>query len=66
VIKVCGCGCGCGSESDDDYEEVIREDIMVPCKYCGTLFPQNVTTCPNCGAKRKAKSNLLIKAYFME
>ncbi|MCS7114083.1 MAG: hypothetical protein N3F10_04665 [Candidatus Bathyarchaeota archaeon] len=33
-------------------KEVIREVVMVPCKYCGTLFPQTEITCPHCGAKR--------------
>jgi hypothetical protein len=32
--------------------EVIREVVMIPCKYCGGLMPQTETTCPNCGAKR--------------
>lgn len=32
--------------------EVIREVVMVPCKYCGTLFPQMETVCPHCGARR--------------
>ncbi len=32
--------------------EVIREVVMIPCKYCGTLFPQTETVCPNCGARR--------------
>jgi hypothetical protein len=32
--------------------EVIREVVMIPCKYCGTLMPQTETVCPNCGAKR--------------
>ena len=49
---MCGFGCGCGS--DDDNEEVTPKVAMVACKYCGTLFPQNVTVCPNCGAKRTA------------
>lgn len=35
-------------------KEVIREVVMVPCKYCGTLFPQTDIVCPNCGAKRTA------------
>lgn len=35
-------------------KEVIREVVMVPCKYCGTLFPQTETICPHCGAKRTA------------
>lgn len=34
--------------------EVIREVVMVPCKYCGTLFPQTDTVCPHCGARRTA------------
>lgn len=33
-------------------KEVIHEVVMVPCKYCGALFPQTETVCPNCGAKR--------------
>lgn len=32
--------------------EVIREVVMIPCKYCGTLMPQTETVCPNCGARR--------------
>jgi uncharacterized OB-fold protein len=50
-----GCGCGCGSGSDENRKEVVREVVlMIPCKYCGTLFSQTVTACPNCGAKRTA------------
>jgi hypothetical protein len=33
---------------------VEREIVMIPCQYCGTLFPQTTTTCPKCGAQRKA------------
>jgi hypothetical protein len=33
---------------------VEREVVMVPCQYCGSLFPQTVTTCPKCGAQRRA------------
>jgi hypothetical protein len=33
-------------------KEIIREVVMIPCKYCGTLMPQTETTCPNCGARR--------------
>jgi hypothetical protein len=33
-------------------KEVIREVVMIPCKYCGSLMPQTETACPNCGAKR--------------
>ncbi|MGQ9718469.1 MAG: hypothetical protein ACUVWK_01235 [Nitrososphaerales archaeon] len=32
--------------------EVIREVIMIPCKYCEALMPQTATACPNCGARR--------------
>lgn len=32
--------------------EVVREIVVAPCRYCGTLFPITETTCPNCGAKR--------------
>jgi hypothetical protein len=35
-------------------KEVIREVVMIPCKYCGALMPQTDTACPNCGAKRTA------------
>lgn len=52
---MCPCVCGCGSSSENDKKEVVREIVvMVPCRYCDSLFPQTVTTCPNCGAKRKA------------
>jgi hypothetical protein len=33
-------------------KEVVRQVVMIPCKYCGTLMDQLVTTCPTCGAKR--------------
>jgi rubrerythrin len=51
-----GCGCGGTSSRDGNHEvrEVIREVVVIPCKYCGTLFPQTVTFCPHCGAKRTA------------
>ncbi len=35
-------------------KEIIREVVMIPCKYCGALMPQTDTTCPRCGAKRTA------------
>ncbi len=31
---------------------VIRETVMVPCPYCGTLMDATVTVCPKCGAPR--------------
>jgi Zn finger protein HypA/HybF involved in hydrogenase expression len=33
---------------------VEREIVMIPCQYCSALFPQTTTTCPKCGAQRKA------------
>jgi len=35
-------------------KEVVREVVMIPCAYCGTLIPQISIFCPNCGARRKA------------
>jgi len=54
-----GCGCGSifsslfGSRQDNSgTREVIREVVVIPCKYCGTLFPQTALVCPHCGARR--------------
>jgi hypothetical protein len=33
-------------------KEIIRQIVMIPCKFCGTLMDQTVITCINCGAKR--------------
>jgi len=35
-------------------KEIVKEIVMIPCEYCGTLMPQTATSCPNCGATRKA------------
>jgi hypothetical protein len=35
-------------------KEIIREVVMIPCNYCGSLMDQTATACPNCGAKRTA------------
>lgn len=35
-------------------KEIVREVVMIPCKYCGALMPQTETSCPRCGAKRTA------------
>ena len=35
-------------------KEIVKEVVLIPCEYCGTLFPQTATSCPNCGAARKA------------
>jgi predicted cation transporter len=34
-------------------KETIREIVMVPCKYCGSLIPSTALTCSCCGAGRK-------------
>ncbi len=51
-MKMCGCGCGWGS--DDEEKKAEQEVVMVPCKYCSTLFAQTATFCPHCGARRTA------------
>jgi len=33
-------------------KEILREVVMIPCKYCGTLMVQTETLCPKCGARR--------------
>ena len=33
-------------------KEILREVVMIPCRYCSGLMEQTVTVCPNCGAKR--------------
>lgn len=33
-------------------KEIIREVIKIRCPYCGTLYDENVDSCPNCGARR--------------
>ncbi len=35
-------------------KETIREIVMVPCQYCGSLIPSTAITCGTCGAGRKA------------
>ena len=35
-------------------KEIIKEVVMIPCKYCQGLMPQTSTFCSNCGARRKA------------
>jgi len=35
-------------------KEIVREVVMIPCAYCGTLMPQTSVVCPNCGARRRA------------
>ena len=33
-------------------KEILREVVMIPCRYCSGLMEQTLTVCPNCGAKR--------------
>jgi hypothetical protein len=33
---------------------IVKEVVMIPCRYCGTLMPQTSTFCPNCGARKEA------------
>ena len=41
------------SEIETKEKEIIKEIVMVPCKYCGSLIPQTSLFCNNCGAGRK-------------
>ena len=34
-------------------KETIKEIIMIPCVYCGSLLPQTALVCSTCGAGRK-------------
>ena len=45
------------SDVDDKVireKEIVKEIIMVPCVYCGSLNPQTALFCSTCGAGRKA------------
>jgi len=33
-------------------KEVIREVVLIPCRYCGTLMTQTMSRCPRCDAPR--------------
>ena len=35
-------------------KETIKEIVLVPCLYCGSLNPQTALFCSTCGAGRKA------------
>ncbi len=35
-------------------KEIVKEIVMVPCVYCGSLNPQTSLFCSTCGAGRKA------------
>jgi len=57
-----GCGCGCGSESNEKKKEVICEVLMIPCKYCGTIFPKQHRFAQT--AEQKEPHNYLTKTQF--
>lgn len=42
------------SPSAKEKETIIKEIVLIPCKYCGGLMPQTSIFCPNCGARRTA------------
>jgi zinc-ribbon domain len=42
------------SEKGTVEKEVIKEIVMIPCQYCGSLIPQTALFCSNCGAGRKS------------
>ena len=45
------------SDIDDKVireKEIVKEIVMVPCVYCGSLNPQTALFCSTCGAGRKA------------
>ena len=41
------------SEKETIEKEIIKEIVMIPCQYCGSLIPQTSLSCRNCGAGRK-------------
>jgi hypothetical protein len=41
-------------EKETIKETIIKEVVMIPCKYCSGLMPQTSVFCPNCGARRTA------------
>ena len=41
------------SEKETEEKEIIKEVVMIPCRYCGSLMPQTALSCSNCGAGRR-------------
>jgi hypothetical protein len=39
---------------DTPREVIVKEVVMVPCKYCAGLMPNTASFCSSCGAPRKA------------
>ena len=42
-------------------KETVKEIVMVPCVYCGSLIPQTALFCNTCGAGRKAYKNGVVE-----
>jgi uncharacterized paraquat-inducible protein A len=43
------------SQGDKVVEKAtVKEIVMIPCVYCGSLMPQTALVCSTCGAGRKA------------
>ena len=38
----------------EDVKVIVKEIVILPCQYCGSLMPQTSTFCPHCGARRKS------------
>jgi rubrerythrin len=32
---------------------LVQQPATVTCEYCGTVYPETLVKCPNCGAPRK-------------
>lgn len=41
------------AESKVKEKVIVRELVLIPCKYCGGLMPQTAIFCPECGARKK-------------
>jgi len=42
------------NQDEKVIKETVKEVVMVPCIYCGSLMPQTAMSCGTCGAGRKA------------
>jgi len=42
------------NQDEKVIKETVKEIVMVPCVYCGSLMPQTALFCSTCGAGRKA------------
>ena len=37
-----------------EKETIIKEIVLIPYTYCGSLMPNTALFCPNCGGRKKA------------